>query len=233
MTELLCILCSIHHPHPTQNPRRPTQPPVCDGCRTRLTENLRSIPGALAGVRDNIEPSRTGAERRTVGYESRPPLSIPALSELQHGSVIPSKEGTRWPQDQLGTVPAWELLWWWMQDWAGIRRESCPESPPGMLVEWLLERVEWACNEHPAVDEFAQDVRDLVRSLRAFSPKGQGEAAGRCPRKKGEERCDTPLYVDPYVDTIRCTRCGTEWKRREGQWMHLKAQQNEAGVDAA
>ena len=233
MTDLLCILCPIHFPSSTQDPRRPTHPPVCDGCRSRLTENVRGIPAALDGVWEHVEPGRNGAERRTVGYESRPPLNVPALSELQHGSVIPSKEGTRYPQDQLGSIQPRELLWWWVQDWAGIRRESTPSEWTEALAEWLVERVEWACDNHPAVDEFAQDIRDLTRALRAFAPKEQGESAGRCPQKRGDVRCDTPLYVDPYVDTIRCTRCGTEWKRREGQWMHLRGQQVAAGVEAA
>jgi hypothetical protein len=229
---LLCVVCPVLYPN-SDKPRQPDRPQVCDGCRTKLTEAISGIPVSLAAVWDSVEPGRTGAERRTVGYESRPPLNVSALSELHHGSVIPAKEGTRWPQDQLGTIPPRELLWWWAEDWAQERQESAPQSDAHSLCEWIINRLEWACDSHLAVDEFARDIRDATRALRAFRPSETGESAGRCPQRRGDTRCDAPLFVDPYVDTIRCGRCGTEWKRREGQWMHLRGQQMAAGVEAA
>jgi len=65
------------------------------------------------------------------------------------------------------------------------------------------------------------------------SGRSRGEPVGRCSRQLGEERCNTPLYVDPYVDEIQCMRCRQNWKRRDGEWMHLRAQQLSTGVEAA
>lgn len=233
MTDLLCVTCSVLRTlRPGQQPRRPNIPHVCDGCRTRLTDDLSAIPAAYVAV--DLETGRTGSERRASGFESRPPLNTPALSLLAQGSVLPAKEGRPWPQDQLGTIPPLELLWWWCEDWHGVlSQRGMPGPTMASVCSWLLVRLDLACSDHPAVDEFARDVKDISGQLRVFGTKDRGEPAGRCPRMNGDARCDTPLYVDPYVDEIECSRCHTKWKRREGQWMHLRAQQEAAKVEIA
>jgi len=230
-TALLCVCCPVLRPK--GRPRRPNTPQVCDGCRERLSGDLSGLPETYALV--DADPVRGTSEIRSREYESRPPLNIAALSLLGRGSVIPSTDGRHWPQDQLGTVPPLDLLGWWVEDWITTRamREQMPAMVMTTVTTWLSLRLDWACDQHLAIDEFAQDVRQLASQLRPFAGKDGGTRVGNCPRAYGDDRCNTPLYVDPYVNEIRCTRCKQTWRRQDGEWMHLRAQQLAAGVEAA
>jgi hypothetical protein len=209
---ILCCVCPILRAKST--PRLPRTPAVCDGCRDRMSTSLAALPDAYAAV--DSEPVRGTSEIRSRAYESKPPLNIAALSLFGPGTHTP-----------LATLD------FWVQDWAGYLEQELPEPTVTTMVFWLAARLPWACDSHPAVDDFAADLRDMTGQLRAFEGKDRGEPVGRCPRLIGEERCNTPLYVDPYVDEIQCTRCRQNWKRRDGEWMHLRAQQLSAGVEAA
>lgn len=215
MTEpVLCVCCSVlRRLRPDQNPRRPNVGMVCDSCRERMTADLASIPDDYAAL--DLERGRGEQGRLTGGFESSPPLNISALSLLGPGQDTP-----------LARLEGW--VW----DWAG-RLEQEPTTGMYPVCGWLSARLDWACNDHPAVDEFAQDVKDIAAVLRSHRGRDRGERVGNCPRQVGEQRCNTPLYVDPYVDEIQCTRCRQKWKRRAGEWMHLRAQQIAAGVEAA
>jgi hypothetical protein len=228
---VLCICCPVLRLRAT--PRRPNTPQVCDGCRARLAAELAGIPDAYALV--DAEPGRAALEVLISGraFESRPPLNIAALSLLGPGSLRPAQDGCRWPQDQLGDPPPLVLLDFWAQDWAGIIGKELPGPTVTELCRWLGVWLTWACDNHPAVDGFAYDIRDLSRQLRAYGGRDHGEPVGRCPRNNGGDRCNTALYVDPYVDEIECSRCHMKWKRKAGEWMHLRAQQLAAGVEAA
>jgi hypothetical protein len=227
---ILCVTCPVLRPK--GKPRPPNRPMCCDGCRERLTTDLGAIPDAYAFI--DTEPVTGAGERRTVGFESRPPVNVSGLSLLGAGSVIPATEGTPYPQDQLGTVPPLDLLAWWVEDWIVTRamREHMPDMLITSVTIWLTTRLEWACDHHPAVDEFAQDLRELTGQLRAYGGRDRGERVGNCPRSYGDDHCNTPLYVDPYVDEIECSRCHMKWKRKAGEWLHLRAQQLGAGVEA-
>lgn len=235
MSELLCVTCPVIRNLGDKLPRRPRQGQCCDGCREWMTNALAELPTAYYAVSEYVEPGRVGGERRTKGFESRPPLNTHAVSVLEKGSVIPAKEGSRYPQDQLSIIPPFDLLWWWCEDWHTYRaqRETMPGTGVDLVVEWLTNRLDWACDNHPAIDDFATDLKDLAKALRAFKPRPTGEPAGSCPRKPSDARCGAKLYVDPYSDTITCPRCEATWSRKEGGWMHLRAQQLAAGVEAA
>lgn len=214
---ILCVTCSVLRKlKEGEEPHHPTTPNVCDWCRKRVTEDLQAIPANYAALLEHLTPGRVGGERHAKGYESTPPVNIYALSLMGPGEDTP-----------LAKLSTWAM------DWAFGRGDAEPEYEMTPVVTWLVVRLEWAFGSHLAIDEFATDVKNITRSLRPFQGRESGEPVGNCPRKSGDERCNAPLFVDPYVDTIKCHRCGMEWKRREGQWMHLRAQQIAAGVEAA
>lgn len=213
MTEgVLCITCTVLRSKGT--PHQPHVPMCCNWCRTRLETLLAEIPTAYALI--DAEPVRGTSEIRSRAFESRPPLNITALSLLGPGT---------------GTPPA--ILDFWVQDWAGELNQQLPDPFVTTMCTWLTARLSWACDSHPAIDEFARNMHELSGQLRPFQSTDRGERVGRCPRQAGDDRCNTPLYVDPYVDEIQCTRCKQKWKRKAGEWMHLRAQQLSAGVEAA
>ena len=216
-TTLLCVTCAVlRRLKEGEEPHKPLTPNVCDWCRKRVTEDLQAIPANYANLLEHLTPGRIGGERHSKGYESTPPLNIYALSLMGPGEDTP-----------LARLSTWAV------DWSFSRGDPEPEHDMTIIVGWLVVRLDWAFSSFLPIDEFAADVKTITRSLRPFQGRETGEPVGNCPRKSGDERCNAPLFVDPYVDTIKCQRCGMEWKRREGQWMHLRAQQIAAGVEVA
>lgn len=209
---ILCATCPVLRPKGT--PRLPRTPQCCDGCRDRLSTDLTALPDAYAAI--GIDPVHGTSEIRSRAYESKPPLNINALSLTGPGEVTPLA-----------------VLDFWAQDWAGYLEQAVPDLGVYSLTLWLAARLPWACDNHPAIDDFAEDLREITGQLRAFANRDRGERVGNCPRAYGTERCNNPLFVDPYVNEIQCTRCKQTWKRRDGEWMHLRAQQISAGVEAA
>lgn len=212
-TTLLCLTCPVLRP--AGRPRRPNVPRVCDGCRERIGGALAGIPAMFDAVPDYLMPTGMAGERRHTAFGSRPPLNIAALSVMAAGEDTPAG-----------------CLDFWVQDWAGDRHETLPEPTVAILSSWLADRLDWACANHLAMDEFARDVHHVVGQLRVFRPRPTGESAGRCPRKPTDQRCGMQLYVDPHEDTITCERCGAKWNRKDGGWMHLRGQQLAAGMES-
>lgn len=71
--------------------------------------------------------------------------------------------------DQVGGIPVASVLLSWVRDWAEERGDELPASDDvDTLVAWLRdrERFRWVCVYHPAVREFAGEVRMLLRWLR-------------------------------------------------------------------
>jgi hypothetical protein len=100
------------------------------------------------------------------------------------------------------------------------------------LVGWLLVRLDWACDEHPAVDDFAAEVRDIAHQVHAAARTGSsGTKVGRCPAVlRDDSRCGATLRADPYLDRITCPRCSTEWNRNTGGWLRLRGEQERLAV---
>lgn len=209
---ILCLCCAVLRPK--GRPHLPRTPHVCDTCRDRLSTDLVALPDTYAQV--DADPVRGISEIRSRAYESKPPLNIAALSITGPGADTP-----------LARLDSWA------QDWAGMLDQALPGATVYELCGWLSARLPWACDHHPAIDEFAQDVRDITGQLRMFAGRERGERVGNCPRAYGTDRCNTALYVDPYVHEIECSRCHMKWKQQAGEWIHLRAQQLAAGVEAA
>jgi len=236
---VLCIVCPAYR----ATPREVSFPQVCDADRDRLAEDLAAVPGLAA-----LAPGRVELERGTPGAAvsgSKDPPAPVNLAAL--GITAPAyRRGVRarWltgpATDQIGLRPPIVTLDQWAADWWATRASGDPVPPPDLaeIVNWLSERLGWACDNHPAIDEFARDVKAMVRALRGIvrQQDPRGEPAGRCPaRLRDDTRCGTPLYVDPYIDHIACTRCGRQWHRPSGGWVKLRAEQQQwhAGSEEA
>lgn len=71
--------------------------------------------------------------------------------------------------DQTGQRPVAVVLDSWVRDWVETRamRETRPRPEVPELRAWLVNRLGWACDHHPAVDEFAAEVTCELYALRA------------------------------------------------------------------
>lgn len=91
------------------------------------------------------------------------------LARSRHASLAVATS-SRWPEDQVGYLSAATILDFWVRDWADLRGEHLPEigrerSPALTLANWLLDRLDWACQHHFALDEFAGDIQQLSSAL--------------------------------------------------------------------
>lgn len=113
----------------------------------------------------------SGAPR--VSGSSTPPVPIridptDLLGAARHGSRGPHARGVLGlDDDQVGHLPAATVLDTWVRDWAAKRAEHLPVPTVTVLCGWLLDRLDWACDRHPAVDEFVAELRALCGALLA------------------------------------------------------------------
>jgi hypothetical protein len=223
--EHLCIVCPALHPN--GDPHHPNTMPVCDGCRARVHRDLTGLPAAYAALPAMLRAGRVN-DGRGAAFGSRLPVNLGALDLLGPGSATLTAIG--WAELQIGHLPPLTLLETWAANWIDVRDmgEHQPNATVAELAGWLLVRLEWAMDHHPAVDEFAADIAAVTRSVWVVSQYGRpkGESAGRCPTATRDgPRCNTRLTVDPYVDQISCGKCGSTWDRRKGEWLKLRGQQ--------
>lgn len=158
--------------------------------RVRSTR-LASVPIAVDPT-DLLMPARAGSVGvRTRGQWSRVPDGDP---------------------DQIGYLSVATVLDSWVRDWAETRGENLPRLRDGersqvlILCSWLLDRLDWACQHHLALDEFAADVGKLASAL--YGNAGHGAARPKlmdapCPE------CEFVTLNQPYPEAfIECSGCG-------------------------
>jgi hypothetical protein len=199
---------------------------VCQACRHRLDALLTEIGDLAAMLPDQLEPGVSGEPRVSGTREAPLPLRADVLD-----LTLPANQGSRGPMvrgalgldpDQVGDLSVATELDTWARDWLNTGapgRLPVPTVPS--LIGWLRIRLEWACDEHERVGEFAEDVGDMVRRLRrAVGQVGDRKRVGRCPVTDDEGRsCGATLTADPWIDIIECPRCSTRWDR--AQWGYL------------
>lgn len=141
--------------------------------------------GGVAPINSRTKaPSVSGSRERPI------PIPVTAL-DLKAAARVPNPTGVGrdWPEDQIGNLSAATVLDQWVRD---IRDTLFPDQhlPPAVvdeLVAWLRNRLQDVCDRHPAVVEFAEEIRSLRSALRS--------AAGGTEAKP--ERCDG----------VPCRRC--------------------------
>lgn len=194
MTERGCVVCPQFF---RAEPRLYDRAPVCEPCRARLWGMPREILHLYATL--DLERVRGEHQRVSGSREAPVPLNLDALDlslRITQGSV-----SDPWG-DQTGHLPVIVVLATWAQDWAEIRRENTPLCHVAELTEWLRNRTEWACDSHPAVDEYAGELHTLLGVLRRVT----GTEAPRPERIDIPcRRCDAmTLFRHPGDDRVVC-----------------------------
>ena len=226
-----CVVCQR---------RIPNRPLVCDGDRQGLDSMLREIPDLFARL--DPSPGAGGGPKVSGSREAPVPVSVDVVdltSPARPGSVAVRMAGDWSLQGgdplQVGYLSVATELDQWARDW--ISHDWCPGDhlpvpTVATLAGWLRVRLDTACDEHPAIDEFAVKIRQIHRALtrQVGEVKRTGERVGRCPAVlRDNTRCGTTLYVDPYVSQIACARCRTSWS----SWLELMAAMEETGDEGS
>lgn len=260
MTTALCVTCPVLSPR--LEPREPDWPMVCTPCRRRTSRNLLEIPDLYAVLPAALTPGSAGESTRVSGSREAPvppsldvvDLLLPAragsvgvryrLDGRARAGLRPGDPPTavQWAShpdgdpDQLGGLSVLTTLDFWVRDWREARSlaEVGPDITVASMVGWLAgERLRWACDQHPAVDEFAADINRLAYAIRSALALNRyvERLSAACPRcdMKALSRSIDPRF-DPDADRrrgrpkkdhadaddwIECGYCNTLWSEAE------------------
>lgn len=176
---------------------------VCGGCAADLAAKLADLPRLYALLEDHLEP-RPGHGERVSGSRTPPlPVALAVLNLRAKGGMV-------------------TVLHSWLTDWYEILDWSSPsvagrngESIAYAVCKRLAGNLPWACEHHPAVDEFAVEVREIHALAAALEADRQRRIAiGECPSVLEDGSvCATALSVEPGASAIRCPQCQAEHRR--------------------
>ncbi|MES2210993.1 MAG: hypothetical protein V4515_12575 [Chloroflexota bacterium] len=124
--------------------------------------------------------------------------------------------------DQVGELSVATMLESWARDWQTYWWALLPAPTVVHLARWLGVRLEKACDEHPAIDDFAADLRDNIRALRRVN----GELGPLFDLLDVPcRRCDwLSLVPMARADRVECLHCGDLASGEEYQrWIGLLA----------
>lgn len=230
LEEGLCCVCAQLRPN--HQPRRYDTPNACNGCRRHLATMLDEIPDRYAKLPANLIRSSSGWNARVTGGEVT--AALPFVEDV-HDLLGAVDERTAHDQaEQVGYRSVATILYGWVRDFCGIRDRgetgvaTTDPSPliVGIMARWLRERVDWACDQHPAVDEFAADMRRLHHALGRFTgskePKPEpclGVPCKRCDFKALVKLADGSGDVECQNPDCRMVYRADEYER----WVRLVA----------
>lgn len=129
-------------------------------------------------------------------------------------------------QDQTGVQPVAVILDQWVRNWIDHRpqhHEHVPQPEVGALIGWLGNRLQWACDHHPAIDDFATELDELRgqlrRALGLTEPRPELHDGVPC------KSCDKmTLQTQPGDDYVECDTCGRLYTGAEfADWVKLTA----------
>lgn len=197
---------------------------VCAACRTWLDGILADIAELTPQLAGALIPGQGGAREHVSGSPESPlPLQIAPLDlGMPARALRLSTAGLAARDDQTGDLSVASILDGWVRDWRSyLYRERLPRPTVDRQTRWLRDRLDWACDQHPAIDECADELRALRAKLAGvLFGRSDRRVIGDCPVDLDNGRqCGAPLSADPFLDVIQCRRCLTQWDRREWLWL--------------
>jgi hypothetical protein len=150
--------------------------------------------------------ARTGPRVMGGGERSLPIRIDPTdlLAPARPASLAVADTGV-YASDQIGHLAVATELEFWARDWADLIGHHIPLPTVPELARWLLDRLDWACATHPALDEFAGKLTHLRTVLTA--------ATGRLPARPDPVDRPCPacgwwaLVRPPDSEYIECGHC--------------------------
>lgn len=165
-------------------------------------------------------PTNGQSSQPRVGGSALPSVPIridptDLLAPARPASLVVADVGL-YASDQVGHLAVATELEFWARDWADQRRERSPMPAVRVLARWLLDRLDWACAEHHALDEFAGKLTSLRNTLTAacgaFDPLPTPvdrpcPACGWWALSRGQDlivcgHCDRALTDEDYRDHL-------------------------------
>lgn len=194
-----CIVC-ICHDHKfgedcntACNVKEADRGVICDGCFMMMLRQLSEI------VDDYALTENPGFPVPGTGGSGSAPLPGGTARMSWRQSLAD-------PRGILGT---------WTRDWCdtyslnGPKRHTLTD-----IVNWLRAHLSTAANSHPAIEEFAAEIRTLAAQGRQLA--GLAESHGQrlqCPADHNDSTCGRTLHIDidRPEDEVHCVRCDSRW----------------------
>ena len=180
-----------------------TQRMACERCETYMRRQLSEVIDYQALAADNLVPGQGGdgrATERTLG------VNIAALDTCA-------------AFDAIAVLESWERIW--REDYgltpygiASSERAPTPEATLTGIVQFLQAWLAKSCNEHPAVDEFAGELRGLHRQMQQAAGQVRRTAwRVTCPTDTEDGECGQVLKVsgEDFGGHVTCRTCRTTW----------------------
>lgn len=161
-------------------------------------------PIAAALPVGGLRRANTG-QRISGTAEARTPvrLAVVDLTAAARNGIVHDLHG-----DQTGEVSIATVLDQWVRDWRDLRHaaEHLPQPTVPILTRWLGDRLEWACDHHPAICDFATEIRRLAAVLRGvlglIGPEAVWKHGMPC------RECEMlTLYHRNGSERIECANC--------------------------
>lgn len=167
------------------------------GCQQRIRQNLIQLPGLYRELADALQPGRRGDNGRgSIGRTAPLPCNLDALDLRARGGIEGILAG--WAADLC------ERERWQLPQYGNV------EAAVDGYADLLLRNLTMICDEHPAVREFATEVRQIA---------GQAERliTGEKPARRIPVGCPCGAVLKVTIDTpgIRCDVCGAQYGHAE------------------
>lgn len=222
-----CVCCPLYgrdgnEGHPPAN-RCDQGWSVCGYCHGRMAGQLKEIPDLFSAL--DATPGSNPDGGRVSGSKEAPLGVRVAVLDL----LLPAGSGTVSDanKDQMGQLPTAVVLDAWVNDWRDYRAmgEHRPTSAVPVLSSWLSNRLDWAAQNHPAMDAFAQEIRQLCGALHAAVhgvQKPQRTHRYGVPCRRPE--CSYMEMYETSDSYIECGMCGDLLTKDEfDRWVKLVA----------
>ncbi|RZF06001.1 hypothetical protein [Streptomyces albidoflavus] len=168
---------------------------ACRRCTDRISDDLAALPGLYSQLGGALMPGSGAGGPAVSGSRTAPlPLRLAPLSLAARGGVVTVL--------QTWLVDWHEALGYRHPRWEGDLIGQCRQA-----VARLQLLLPWAAEEHPAIDEFAAEVRQLRRQCVA-------QVTGERPVRTVAVACPCGATLRITLDTLgrRCV-CGEQYGR--------------------
>ncbi|MEU3665780.1 hypothetical protein [Streptomyces virginiae] len=176
---------------------RPATSRVHGGCQQKIRQNLLELPSLYAALADALEPSRRGDNGRSSSGRTAPiPCNLEALDLRARGGIE-------------GVLATWAADLCEREQWQ-LPQYGTVEAAVDGYADLLLRNLAMICDEHPAVREFAAELRQIA---------GQAErlVTGEKPPRRIPVQCPCGTVLRVTIDTpgARCPGCEVQYGHSE------------------
>ncbi len=182
---------------------------ACGHCETKMRDQLTDILEFYALAEGELAPGRTGSGSST---ETSIGVRIAALDFLAGHDVV-------------AVLGLWEREW---QEHYELTISADTVRPTVTLLSAVTFLKAWlptACQSHPAIDDFAREVRENWSLARAAARRAPAQKHTiTCPSDDDSREdgiCGYRISINPEKlnNDVICKRCGTEWN--PGHLIHV------------